>query len=273
MRIKTIAVCLFFFTIFFSCKKEDLGSSLGPGSTTSPALHKIIVDDQLVNEYVYNDAGLLWEERSKFDLTSYTYDAQGVLQSSKSYGNDDILSTDAAVSDKAMSQSAMVTLSTGKESGSVQYQYNKNGQLIKSISSRPSVNSNEYSEFAYDSNNRINKQTIYWENVATGYIEYAYDTKGNLTSEKLYNMPASGPAELVTVTTYTFDSQYNPFRFYSKLPIPGINTNLNNIVKETHTMHVSSAGDSDKIVETVNTYKYNAMGYPVSKNDNETFVY
>lgn len=273
MRIKTIAVCLFFFTILFSCKKEDLSSSLGPGNAGAPVLHKITVDNQPVYEYLYNDAGLLWEEKSKYDFTSYTYNAQGVLVSSKSYGNDDILSSDAAVSEKAMSQSALVTLTTGKEGGSIVYQYNNNGQLVKTVSTRPSEESSEYSEFAYDSNNRISKQTMFWEDVSTGYIEYTYDSKGNLTNEKLYNISAAGTPELITATTYTFDNQPNPLKSYSKMQVPGVNTNTNNILKETHTMHVSSDSGSDKVTETVNTYKYNASGYPVTKNDNMTFVY
>lgn len=274
MRLKIISVCLFFFFIvFISCKKEDLSNASGPNNSYVPVLSKVLIDNQSAYEYMYNDSGMIWEEKSKFDFTMHKYNAKGQLISSKFYGNDDVLSTDALVSEKALEATAWVTLATGNEDGTVTFEYNDNGQLIKSIATRPSSTSSEYSEFTYDVNNRINKQTMYWENAATGYIDYAYDKKGNLTSESLYNLPASGTPELITVTQYTFDNQPNPYKVLSKLQIPGVNTNVNNILKETYTIHVSADKGSDKVLVTENSYKYNAMGYPISQNDNITFVY
>jgi hypothetical protein len=273
MRIKIITVCLFCFAAFLSCKKEDLSDATGPGNTYVPVLSKVLVDNQSAFEYLYNDSGMIWEEKSKYDFTINQYNAKGQLISSKYYGNDDILSSDASVSDKAMATTTLLTLATGKEGGTVSYEYNDNGQLVKSITTRPSVTSSEYSVFAYDSNNRINKQTMYWENAATGYIDYVYDKKGNLASESLYNMPASGTAELITVTQYTYDSEPNPYKVSNKLQVPGINTNINNVLKETNTIHVSADQGSDKVTITENSYKYNAMGYPISQNGNITFVY
>lgn len=275
MRIKIITVCLFFVTIFLSCKKEDLSDAAGhsSGNAFVPVLSKVMIDNQSAYEYLYNDAGLLWEKMSKLDFTMNQYNTAGQLISSKYYGNDDVLSSDASVSDKAMAATAWVTIASGKEGGTVAYEYNSNGQLIKTTTTRPSIAFSEYSLFTYDANNRINKQTMYWENAATGYIEYVYDNKGNLTSETLYNLPASGTAELTTDTKYTYDSQANPFKVSNKLQVPGINTNVNNILKETYTIHISADKASDKVVVTENSYKYNALGYPVSQNDNITFVY
>lgn len=274
MRIKILTVCLFFVTIFISCKKEDLSNAAGPsGNAFMPVLSKVMIDNQSAYEYIYNDAGLLWEEKSKFDFTMNQYNTAGQLVSSKYYGNDDVLSSDASVSDKAMAATAWVTLATGKEGGTVSYQYNNTGQLIKSTTTRPSIAISEYSEFTYDANNRINKQKMFWENAATGYIEYAYDNKGNLTSESLYNLPASGTAELIINTKFTYDNQANPFRVSSKLLVPGIYTNTNNILKETYTIHISADQGSDKVVVTDNSYKYNALGYPISQNDKIKFIY
>jgi YD repeat-containing protein len=272
MRIRILTVCLFFVTIFLSCKKEDLSDAAGPaGSNIVPVLSKVMIDNSSAAEYLYNDAGLLWEEKCKFDLTMNSYNAAGQLVSSKYYGNDDVLSSDAAVSDKALAATAWVTLASGKEGGTVTYTYNDNGQLTKTTTTRPSLTTSEYSEFTYNSNNKINKQTMFWESVATGYIDYVYDSKGNLTSETLYNLPATGTAELITITNYTYDDKLNPFKLSNKLQIPGINTNTNNILKETYTIH--AAQGSDKVVVSENTYKYNSLGYPTSQNANITFVY
>lgn len=273
MRIKITAICFLFFTVFLSCKKEDLSNANGPGSSGTPVLSKVLIDNQSAREYLYNSAGLLWQERSKFDLTMHQYNSQNQLISSKYYGNDDVLSSDASISDKAMAQTTWITLTTGKEGGTVSYEYNSNGQLTKSTTTRPSSTSVEYSEFAYDASNRINKQTMYWESAVTGYIDYTYDSKGNLASESLYNLPSSGTAELITNTKYAYDSSPNPFKSSNKLQVPGINTNVNNILKETYTMHLSADQGADKVVVSDYTYKYNAMGYPISQNGNVAFVY
>ncbi len=82
-------------------------------------------------------------------------------------------------------------------------------QLTKATYSRPSGGS-EYSTFSYDGSNRINKQDLFWNNNETGYIEYQYDSKGNLVKEMLYEM-SGGAAELTASTKYAFDNKQNPY--------------------------------------------------------------
>jgi hypothetical protein len=114
---------------------------------------------------------------------------------------------------------------------------------------------------------------MYWETTVTGYIDYIYDNNGNLTKETLYTMPASGVPEMITNTQYVFDNQSNPFKSARKLQIPGITTNQNNIVKEIYTIHFSTGQGPDNVQTTTTTYGYNSMGYPVSKNNNVSYVY
>jgi hypothetical protein len=157
--------------------------------------------------------------------------------------------------------------------GSLSYEYSNNGQLTKTIYSRPQLISSEYSEFSYNAGNRINKQTMYWDNIATGYIDYSYDGKGNMIKETLYNLPLTGAAELITTTQYEFDSKLNPYKSVNKLPIPGVDTNPNNIIKETYTIHLAQGQGADKAQVTQTTYIYNTSGYPIAKNGNTTYVY
>jgi hypothetical protein len=273
MKIRIITFCLILVAIF-SCKKDEM---LNNGPTVEnqyvPKLSKIMVDNISDEEYLYNDSSLLVQQKSKFDFTQNHYNSIAQLISSDFYGNDDILSNDLSIYETAMNQTAWVTPSTGKKGGVIAYEYNAGGQLVKTTTTRPALAVAEYSDFTYDANNRISRQSMFWDNVATGYIDYAYDAKGNLVSEMLYNLPVGGAAELITTTTYTFDNQQNPLKSYSKLPIPGLNTNPNNILKETYTMHTGSAEGSDKVQVTENTYEYNALGYPISKNGNVTYVY
>jgi hypothetical protein len=89
----------------------------------------------------------------------------------------------------------------------------------------------------------------------------------------LYNLSSAGVTELITTTQYDFDSEKNPYLAPSKLMIPGINSNRNNIIKETYTIHLSTDQGSDDVQVTETSYTYNKMGYPVTKNGNTSFIY
>jgi len=276
MKLKIAASCLLFVAIFLSCKKEDLSNGLGSGNSGNTAtliISKVLIDNQCANEYVYNDSNLVITEKSKFDFTINHYNALGQLASTDFYGNDDILSSDAQVVQAAMNSSDWVTSANGVKGGSLTYYYNNNGQLIKTAYTRPLLTGSENSEFIYDASNRISRQTMYWENAATGYIDYSYDGKGNLIKEMLYNLSSGGTAELITTTQYEFDSKQNPFKSTSRFLVPGIDTNPNNVIKETYTIHLSQDQGSDKIQTTQTTYVYNTKGYPITKNGNISYIY
>ena len=168
------------------------------------------------------------------------YNARNQVVSTDYYGNNGILNSDPNIFQTALSQDVMVTPDNGSKEGTFNYEYNDNEQLIKSTYSRTSSVNSEYSEFSYDVNNRISTQTLYWNNKKTGYIDYTFDGKGNLIKENLYNLSATGVAELSTTTQYEFDNKQNPYQSFSKLMTPGINTNQNNIIKETYTIHLTA---------------------------------
>jgi hypothetical protein len=276
MKLKITTFCLLFVAIIYSCKKEDLSTGINlpnAGNSQTLLLSKVLIDNQSAYEFLYNDSNLLTTKKSKFDFTAHHYNSLGQLSSTDYYGNDDILSSDAQVVQTAMNSSVWVTSASGVDGGSLSYDYNKNGQLIKTRYSRPLLTSSEYSAFTYDASNRINRQTMYWEDIATGYIDYSYDGKGNMIKEVLYSMPLTGAAELITTTLYEFDSKLNPYKSVNKLLIPGVDTNPNNITKETYTIHLAQGQGADKAQVTQNTYVYNTSGYPITKNGNTTYVY
>jgi hypothetical protein len=273
MKLKIITFCLLFVTIFVSCKKEDLSKGLNTGNSNVPILSKVLVDNQSSYEYVYNDSNMISEVKSKFDFTINHYNNKGQLVTAEYYGNDNILSSNTEVSATALSSTTLVTSENGTKSGVITYEYNDNGQLTKTTYSLPSTTSSEYSGFTYDSNNRISRQTMYWANIETGYIDYSYDMKGNLIKEMLYNTPSTGVEELITTSSYNFDNENNPYKSSSKLLVPGINTNPNNIIKETYTIHLTPDQGSDDVQVIETSYQYNGLGYPVSKNGNVSYVY
>jgi hypothetical protein len=272
MRLKIISFCLVLVSIFISCKKEPLDTATATGSNLF-LLSKITTDNLASDEYVYTSGNLISEEKSKFDYALHRYNASNQLVSTDFYGNDDVLSSNLQVFTAAINRTEWVTPLNGVKGGTLSYEYNGNDQLVKTTYTRPSSASSEYSVFSYDNNNRINKQMMYWESNATGYIEYLYDAKGNLITESLYNIPSPGVTELITTTQYVYDNQQNPFKSFKQLMLPGINTNVNNISKETHTLNSKADQASDKIQIIENTYQYNASGFPVSKNGNVKYIY
>jgi len=270
MKLKIISFCLLFVVIFISCKKEP---PLNVENSGALLLSKVLIDNQPYNEYSYNSANLIIEEKSNFDFKMHHYNARNQVVSTDYYGNNDILNSDPNVFQTALSRDVMVTPDNGSKEGTFNYEYNDNEQLIKSTYSRTSFVNSEYSEFSYDVNNRISTQTLYWNNKETGYIDYTFDGKGNLIKENLYNLSATGVAELSTTTQYEFDNKQNPYQSFSKLMTPGINTNKNNIIKETYTIHLTANLGGDNVQVTQTSYTYNSKGYPITKNGNVEYVY
>lgn len=270
MKLKIFSLFFFLTAIFFSCKKDD---QLPIPEPPAPILSKVIVDNKTYYEYSYNNSNLISEEKSKFDFTIHNYNSKNQLISSEYYIDKDILSVDPLVLGTTLIQKGIVILNQAQNVGTVRYDYNSNDQLIKTTFTRPSATNSEYSEFSYDGNNRISRKTLFWENKITGYVDYSYDSKGNLDKESLFNIPSTGIAELSTTSKYEFDDQENPYKSFNKLMLPGINTNRNNIIKETYTIRSSADAKFENIQVIETTWEYNAFGYPVKKNANIEFSY
>ena len=270
MKLKLIYINLIFIAILLSCEKDK---KLITGNPDIPMLRKVIIADQPYYEYLYNDANLLSEEKSKLDLTMHYYNYKNQLDITDYYWDTAILSSSLQVLGTALNRKEWFNPDNAVKGGSVKYEYNNNEQLIKTTFYRPSVIYSEYSEFIYDNNDRISRQTLFWENKLLGYIDYLYDVKGNLIKETLYNIPSTGIAELSNTTEYEFDNNQNPYKSFNRLMTPGICTNQNNIIKETYTIHYRVDHGAEKVMITETSYEYNAMGYPVRKNGNIEYEY
>jgi hypothetical protein len=269
MKIKIISIFLLAAAITFSCKKEEAFTN---ENAESLFLRQIITDKSPSSEYTYSSAKFISEEKGKFAYTVNHYNDNDQLVTTEYYVNFAVLSKDPHVSETAMSQTGWVALIKSNLSGIINYEYNEKGQLIKTIYAPPTGNP-QSSEFTYDENERIARQNLMWENSQLGYIEYTYDINGNLTEENLYTVSGSGTAELSITSVYEFDGKRNPFKLISRLMIPGINTNTNNVIKETQTIHLTAAQGGDITEVTSNSYKYNTNGYPIGKNGNVEYLY
>ena len=253
-----------------SCQKEDPIADIS-SNPEGTLLSQILDNGKAVNEYTYNSVDLIGEEKSQYDLSVNHYNDLNQLTSTEYYVNFNILSADAQVSDSALNQTAWVTPDKSNKSGTLAYDYNSDGQLIKTTY-KPVIGIPQSSEFKYNNDNKISKEILKWGDIETGYFSYVYDDNGNLSEEYLYSV-VSGVAELSVSKEYEYDNETNPLKSVSHTMVPGVYTNTNNIVKETYTMYARSGEGADNVQITENYYQYNNLGYPVSKNNNIKYIY
>jgi hypothetical protein len=270
MKLKIVSLILLLMIISFSCKKENSVIVTHPDGSL---LTKVKVSDQPFYEYLYTGANLVSAEKSKFIFTLHRYNDKNQLVANDYFGDYGLLSSDSIVVQNALNRKEWVSNVNSQVIGTLSYEYNINGQLINSVFSWPSISNQDISEFSYDFNNRIVRQTLKWEGKVSGYIDYQYDEKDNLIKEILYSVTSTGVAELSTTTQYEFDKFQNPYKSFSRLMIPGINTNQNNIIKETYTIHVKAGQGTDIVQTTVFSYTYNSSGFPIKKNTTVEYIY
>ena len=260
------AVFLFFFSlIFFSCEKDK---PLIVENTDIQLISRVLVAGVSCYEYVYDDANLLSEEKSKFHYTKHNYNDKNLLTTSEVYLDPAIFSSSSPASDRI----EWVNPDNTAKSLTQTFEYNGNEQLARKTYTRPSVTDSEYSEFSFE-NDRISRQTMYWQNAMSFYIDYLYDEKGNLIKESKYHVSTTGIAELWTTTEYEYDNMHNPFQAFKRLMTPSKFTNPNNITKETYTIYFEVDQWTQKISIIDNSYEYDDKGYPIKVNGEADYVY
>ena len=267
---KKLFVLFFFYLVFVSCEKEKL---VTVENTDLPLLRSVLVAGVSSGEYTYNKANLINEEKSKFFYTKHNYNDRNLLISTEHYMDRGMFSSLGTAVEASMNRKEWVNADNTEKSLTVTCEYNSNGQLSRSIYTRPSVSNSEYCEFSYE-NERISRQKMFWNNALSTYIEFIYDENGNLIKQSKYHVPESGVAELWTTTEYEYDNMNNPFIAFKRLMLPGRNTNPNNITKETCTLYFDvDPSLTERVSIIINTYEYNSSGYPVKVNGKAEYLY
>ena len=266
---KKIALMFFFSLIIFSCEKDK---QLIIENTDIPLISKVLINGESYYEYSYTDANLISEEKSKFHYTKHNYNSRNLLTTSEFYVDPAMFSSSSSVIEQAMNRKEWVNPDNTAKSLTKSFEYNDKDQLIRVTYNRPSVSNSEYSEFTFE-NDRISRQTMYWKNELSYYIDYLYDEKGNLFKETKYRVPSTGIAELWTTTEYEYDNMRNPFQSFKRLMTPGKYTNQNNITKETYTIHFEVDQWTQKVSIINNSYEYNNKDYPIKVNGEAEYIY
>jgi len=273
---RNIAILIGLSLIILSCEKDELlvidNQQLVVENTDIPLIIKELIGGETYKEYTYNDRNLLFEEKTRWYYTSHTYSDKNLLIDSDFYVDISIVSSNSRVLEEAMSREEWVNPDNTEKSLTQTFEYNDDGQLARKIYTRPSVSNSEYNEYSYE-NYRISRQTMYWQNELSNYIDYEYDENGNMIKESKYSVSSGGTAELLTTTEYEFDNMHNPFQSFKRLLTPGINTNPNNILKRIYTIHFEVDESIEKVQIREYSYEYNTEGYPVKVNNEVEYVY
>lgn len=266
--INVLSIFIVFFS-FLTCNNE--GNFEEPQA--EGLLKSVLIGGEVYTEYTYNNAGLILEEKSKFHYSKYTYNYQNQLVQSDHYWDESFASSSSYVLEEAMKRTEWVSPENTEKDTYFSFEYNEMGQLEKRTINRINTGYKSDDLFSYNGAGQIIKRTSYHENEISVYDEYYYDSAGNLKKQERFHILENGTLELQTTNEYEFDNKLNPYLPFRELMIPGQNTNPNNIVKETYTLHFEVDEFIDKIQIKEYSYEYNSMGFPVSRSDGFGYVY
>ncbi len=129
---------------------------------------------RLTRKYIYNDANLVTEEKSKFRYVKHTYNDLNQLITSDFYWDIAIASSDSRVIEAAMNRKEWVSPENTPKSITHRFKYNSKEQLFRKSFIRPSENKGDFMEFKYE-NDRIVRATGFNNNSISGYTDYQYD--------------------------------------------------------------------------------------------------
>ena len=266
---KKTLLLLFLPVILISCEKEN---SLIIENTDVPLLSRVVFYGENYHVYSYYVNNLICEEKSKFNYTKHHYNDKNQLTKSDYYYDPAMFSSSSFTLYAAMQRKEWLDPDNFDVSLTKKFEYENDGRLIRVRYIRPSSAGPEYSEFTIE-NDMIIRQSMYWQNALSSYIEYSYDANGNLLKAERYSLTPGGDAELRTTNEYEYDDMRNPFQSFRRLITPGKYSNRNNILQETYTIHFEIDPWTQKVNITNYTYEYNDMGYPVKVNGEIEYVY
>jgi hypothetical protein len=267
MKLGLFYISLIACTCLLSCEKVK---EIPIDNENIPLLWKEIYSDDLYFEYTYNEANLLYERKTRWSYTCYSYNDDHQLVSYDMYDDLRMVSSDWTTVQAAMNRTDWVTPENTEINARGTYSYNHDKLTKITVTRLPGGTAN-YVMFDYDNNGRISKKTFYSSNQASGFLEYSYDERGNLILVTHKDLVDGNPVVSVT-EQFEFDDKNNPYKAFKRLLQPGEYTNENNIIKKTMTLFFDAPG-VDKIQVTESTYEYNLQGYPVKKGNTIKFEY
>lgn len=246
-----------------SCESEK---NIIRENTDVPLISEVLMSGEPYYVYTYSVSNLISEEKSKFHYTKHNYNDKNQLVSSDYYYDPAMFSSSSFVAQSALKRKEWLDPDNLDVSLTKKYEYEDDGRLIRVRYIRPAPVNTEYTEFVIE-NGLIRRQSMYWQDALSHYVDYTYDTRGNLLKAAKYRV-SGGETKLLTVNEYEYDDMRNPYQSFRRLITPGKFTNPNNIIKEIY----RGSPEVEPFVSEY-SYEYNYLGYPVKVNGETEYVY
>ncbi len=245
-----------------------------PGS--NEFLKKIKSGGYIIEEISYNQNNLISEVKSTTFYRKFHYNEKLQLVKEEVAASPDMLSSMAPVT---QSHEFVNPVETGISMYHI-YEYANNDNLVSQLNFIRQNGKLVYRSkwtFEYNDSNQISKVLLHdGKDEVTQFRTYLYDDNGNVKEEDyftyLFIPEGTGPKHL-NKTTYEYDSFFNPFIVFKLKGIPGMYTNLNNIVSYKSVNYEHTPGISDT-TESTTSYEYNyETGFPVRIKNGEEYIY
>ena len=257
--------CIFLFAtsmLLFCCTKKT--DNPAERDTNSLKLHKVLSGGKVVQEYDYNQDGLVTRQTfyglgtNKTGETIYIYDSNKKLVKTETFSD---------VSSSIIAQHLVY--------GYAEHLYGPDERVRETRTFSKNGAAYELTSIivpTYDAQGQvISTLQSSVDNKPANLYKYEYDQKGNIVSQELYGFEGSTP-NLAFRTTYEHDDKNNP---YVNLLVLPFSVNKNNITKHTTTNYNLTPG-TPVVTSMKTTYKsYNSAGFPVEvfEEGAGTFVY
>ncbi|MBF9253979.1 hypothetical protein I2I11_11810 [Pontibacter sp. 172403-2] len=258
------AMFLFGVVALSACEQNEDQDSVSPNAVLQAQgqISHVMLDSAEVTSY--NFANTLLSQVNHYNKET------GELESTEKYERDPKgkvvkASTYAADGNTLLAQQA--------------FTYDSNGLLNKTLTSYFNGNAVEYAVYAtyeYNADRKLVKKSFFEgkEGIAAAaksFTKYEVLPNGNYGQEKQYVLNSKGEAVLFSTTTYSYDTNKNPFYAFAE---PGKISSPNNLIAASTEVHASKKTYNYKY-----TYDYDAQGLPISqtvttpKGKSETFAY
>ncbi len=261
---------LFLFTIIFvlffnSCEKEPLYEDY----QSNTLIRQIIAGEEDMQVLTYYNTGLIFEHVQRFSYRKFLYNKQNQLTK-----------IEIALSFNPLSCAIIpgATFEDGDDPRKaeigqyMEFEYSDNGK-IKSRKHYYIIDDNQqpmnYNQYEYNSGKVVKINVFNIQNQLTQYYTYLYDDTGNILKEEYYFIQDGADAKLQRRILYEYDNKHNPFIVFAVEGTPGINTNKNNITRQTT---INYYGEEEESYTDEYSYEYNDLGYPVMVNNLE-YIY
>ena len=259
-KILLLLAAVFLLTVL-SCNKEHDPEIF---HTEGYLLRATLIQGEIVTINLYDNTQRISEVQTSLYCTKYTYNEKGYLIKRESAFDESVLFSSIA---QPLNRKLMTIADSEITSYNI-YSYDRNNHLssIENYFKKDGVYQlTSVNTFEYDTNGRIGKFNYIdpESDLVKQFVTYEYDSRGNVSKSKDFSlMNSEGTPKLISESSFKYDNKNNPLRVFAQQALPGIYTNVNNIVETVSVSYEIVPGIAQNTISK-SIYTYNSNGFPI----------